>query len=100
MAFYDTAGSVKITARARPADAAAAIASDMAAKLYGASILKRNIEDNRHNFTRFFLLTKQDSHAKNRTGNSKTSIVFSIAKHSWLAFSGHGLLRHARSEPD
>lgn len=78
VAFYDTAGSAKMLKERRP-DGAAAIASEMAARLYGARILKRNIEDNPHNFTRFFLLTKQDTLASRRKGSWKTSIVFSTA---------------------
>lgn len=78
MSFYDTAGSVKMLKKERPADAAA-IASAMAAELYGARILKRNIEDNPRNFTRFFLLTKQKSFRKHQRGPWKTSIVFSTS---------------------
>lgn len=75
VAFYDTAGSVKMLKKERP-PASAAIASDIAARLYGAIILKRNIEDNSQNFTRFFLLTKQNNSKKSRTAHTKTSIVF------------------------
>lgn len=53
--FYDTAGSVKMLMEKKPADAAA-IASSVAAEIYGARILKRSIEDDRQNFTRFFAL--------------------------------------------
>ncbi len=53
--FYDTAGSVKMVVSEKLADAAA-IASSVAADIYGARILKRSIEDDRRNFTRFFLL--------------------------------------------
>lgn len=74
VAFYDTAGSVKAL-KDKGRDAAA-VASEAAASLYGANILKRNIEDYPHNFTRFFLLTKQDSWAKKGGGEWKTSIVF------------------------
>jgi prephenate dehydratase len=56
--FYDTAGSVKMLKEDKP-PGAAAIASESAAKIYGGIIVKRNLEDNRHNYTRFFLLTKQ-----------------------------------------
>ena len=56
--FYDTAGSVKMLREKQPAGAAA-IASESAARIYGGVIVKRNIEDNPHNYTRFFLLTKQ-----------------------------------------
>ena len=78
VAFYDTAGSVKMLKETRPEDCAA-IASAIAAELYGAVILKKNVEDNPHNFTRFFLLTKQNSARRSLKGASKTSIVFSTA---------------------
>lgn len=53
--FYDTAGSVKMLMEEKLTDAAA-IASSVAAEIYGARILKRSIEDDRQNFTRFFAL--------------------------------------------
>jgi prephenate dehydratase len=82
--FYDTAGSVKMVMAERP-EGGAAIASELAAKNYGGRILKREIEDDRQNFTRFFLLEPRGS--KPRTpgprasrGSAKewkTSLVFS-----------------------
>ena len=53
--YYDTAGSAKMIMEEQPGDAAA-IASAVAAEIYGARILRRSIEDDRRNFTRFFLL--------------------------------------------
>ena len=53
--FYDTAGSVKMLMEQLPTDAAA-IASTIAADLYGANVLQSGIEDDPSNFTRFFLL--------------------------------------------
>ena len=53
--FYDTAGSVKMIMEEGLTDAAA-IASAVAAEIYGAHILRRSIESDRQNFTRFFLL--------------------------------------------
>ena len=50
--FYDTAGSVKMVMEQRPAGGAA-IASALAAQIYGGRILKREIEDDRRNFTPF-----------------------------------------------
>ncbi len=73
--YYDTAGSVKLLKEQDLPDAAA-IASESAAKIYGGIVLKGNIEDNRQNFTRFFLLTKQQ-YVQNPTGPWKTSLVFS-----------------------
>jgi prephenate dehydratase len=76
-AFYDTAGSVKMMMEKRP-EATAAIASELAAKIYGGKILKRGIEDDRENHTRFFLLEPKG--AKPRAGDKKkpwkTSLVF------------------------
>lgn len=75
--FYDTAGSVKMVMEQRP-EGAAAIASELAAKTYKAAILKRGIEDDRQNYTRFFLLEPKGS--KPRPGDKakpwKTSLVF------------------------
>lgn len=51
----------------------AAISSDQAAKIYGAKILKKNVEDRPNNETRFIVLGKSD-HPK--TGNDKTSLCF------------------------
>ncbi len=55
--FYDTAGSVKMVMEEGLKDAAA-IASAAAAKIYGGRILKKSIEDDRQNYTRFFLLER------------------------------------------
>jgi len=53
--FYDTAGSVKMVMEKGLTDAGA-IASSVASTIYGAKILRKSIEDDRQNFTRFFLL--------------------------------------------
>jgi len=78
--FYDTAGSVKMIMKDRPGDSAA-IASDLAAKIYGGRILRREIEDDRQNFTRFFLLEPPGSKPRTLRGAAKnpwkTSLVFS-----------------------
>jgi prephenate dehydratase len=79
--FYDTAGSVKMVMEQRP-KGGAAIASALAAQIYKAAILKRGIEDDRQNFTRFFLLEPPGSGPRPASGSSKhpwkTSLVFSI----------------------
>ena len=69
---YDTAGSVKMIKEKGITDGGA-IASERAAEIYGMKVIAREIEDNPNNFTRFFILSKQDSPP---TGNDKTSIVF------------------------
>jgi len=70
----NTAGSVKMIKEMKMLDAAA-IASARAAEIYGMEILAREIEDAPNNFTRFFVLSKQDY---SPSGNDKTSIVFSL----------------------
>lgn len=70
----NTAGSVKMIKEQGLVDSAA-VASARAAEIYGMKIIAREIEDNPHNFTRFFILSKEDSPP---TGNDKTSIVFSL----------------------
>jgi len=71
---YDTAGSVKMIKEKGLTDGGA-VASTRAAEIYGMKIIAREIEDNPNNFTRFFILAKQDSPP---SGNDKTSIVFSV----------------------
>lgn len=77
--FYDTAGSVKMIVEQKLLDAAA-IASALAAEIYGAKVLRRSIEDDRRNFTRFFLLTKKGipgpELASPPSSEMKTSLVF------------------------
>jgi prephenate dehydratase len=74
--FYDTAGSVKMVMEKRE-PGAAAIASDVAAAIYGGEILKRSIEDYRQNFTRFFLLyPSKKLPPPPRAKEWKTSLVF------------------------
>ena len=76
--FYDTAGSVKMLSAERP-EGAAAIASEDASRIYLGKILKRNIEDNPKNFTRFFLLTKQRKPEVPVSPTAKVSVTFSAA---------------------
>jgi prephenate dehydratase len=71
-ATYDTAGSVRLL-REEGARDAAAIASEIAARLYGARILKRGLEDHRANFTRFFLLSRDGRPLRKP---DKTSLLF------------------------
>ena len=57
--FHDTAGAARALSQTREPDRAA-IAPDVAAELYGLKILKRHMEDARHNTTRFLVLTTED----------------------------------------
>ncbi len=53
----------------------AAIASELAAHLYGLNVLKSRIEDNINNCTRFLVLCK---HGAEPTGSDKTSVMLSF----------------------
>lgn len=71
---YDTAGSVKLIKEKLITDGAA-IASPRAAEIYSMDIITCGIEDNPNNFTRFFVLAKEDAPP---SGNDKTSVVFAV----------------------
>jgi len=71
---YDTAGSVKMIKEKNITDGAA-IASTRAAEIYRMNVINCGIEDNPHNYTRFFILAKEDAPP---TGNDKTSVVFAV----------------------
>ena len=86
--FYDTAGAVKHVIANRLQDAAG-IAGRQAAREYSGSILQSSIEDDKRNFTRFFLIRKlgkgagrkkgsADYHRLIPRGANKTSIVFQV----------------------
>jgi prephenate dehydratase len=97
--FYDTAGSVKHVITNKLKDSAG-IASRRAAREYRAKILQAGIEDDKRNFTRFFLIRKlkgglnKNPHPSQRTrrmglpqhvyekliphGANKTSIAFHV----------------------
>lgn len=58
----------------------AAIASDLAAKIYGLEIIKRGIETNKKNFTRFLVISNEENyeaHLKNIQKN-KASLYFRL----------------------
>jgi prephenate dehydratase len=74
VAYYDTAGSAKMI-RDQDRRDAAAVASARAARTYGLSVLKRNVESNHHNFTRFIVLSRKPGSVKR---GGKTSLVFSV----------------------
>ena len=88
--FYDTAGSVKHVVAEGLRDAAG-IASRRAAEVYAGKILKSGIEDDKKNFTRFFLIKRgtikpgKIKHAKPQSTRNagkakadKTSLAFSV----------------------
>lgn len=72
--FYDTAGSVKHVIEQNVPDAAG-IAGAQAAAEYGGRILRRNIEDDKQNFTRFFLVTRE---RRAPSDANKTSLAYAL----------------------
>ncbi len=88
---YDTAGSVKHVVAQRLQDAAG-IAGRHAAREYAGKILQAGIEDDKRNFTRFFLIRRSGASAALRKGSgasarylrliprgaNKTSIAFKL----------------------
>src|ERR1700722_12867062 len=93
--FYDTAGSVKHVIAGKLKDAAG-IAGRHAAREYSGKILQAGIEDDKSNFTRFFLIRKSSGGSSERKlnrerassavrfrgliprGANKTSIAFQV----------------------
>jgi prephenate dehydratase len=96
--FYDTAGSVKHVIAEKLTDAAG-IAGKQAAREYSGKIVQASVEDDKRNFTRFFLIRKlggrqatgkkrasakesakrsADYHRLIPAGANKTSIVFQV----------------------
>ena len=80
---YDTAGSVKMVKEKGITDGGA-VASARAAEVYEMKIIAKEIEDNPNNFTRFFVLSRQDSPP---SGSDKTSIVFSVRHKSGALYN-------------
>jgi len=73
----DTAGAAKEVAE-RGDPTRAAIASKLAAKIYGLHILAENVEDESHSTTRFIVLSRDAKRAKRGDGTVLTTFVFQV----------------------
>ncbi len=76
---YDTAGAAKMI-RDENLEDTAAIASELAAEIYGLQILARHIEDDHSNQTRFIVITSNASSpvlVNSEANDYRTSIIFS-----------------------
>jgi prephenate dehydratase len=73
----DTAGSARIVAEGSD-PTLAAIASSLAAEIYGLKILRHDIEDEQHNTTRFVILANEPDHAKPGDGLIVTTFLFRV----------------------
>jgi prephenate dehydratase len=73
----DTAGSARLVAEAND-PTLAAIASSLAAEIYGLKVLMQDIEDEKHNTTRFVVLAKEPDAAKAGDGPIVTTFIFRV----------------------
>ena len=71
----DAPSTAKAAEMVKDDPSAGAIASEMAAVLYGLQIVAKKIDDNPSNFTRFLVIAAK---SPGRIGRDKTSIMFSI----------------------
>ena len=75
----------------------AAIASELASQHYGLEILHRGIETNKRNFTRFFILKKNDEIKLDLNSINKASLCFNLThkvgslSQILLVLSSHGM---------
>jgi prephenate dehydratase len=77
MVEADTAGAAREIAELGDRSRAA-LAPAIAAEIYGLDILKRNVEDEEHNTTRFVIVSKADVRAKPNNGPVVTTFVFRV----------------------
>jgi prephenate dehydratase len=73
----DTAGSAREIAEAGD-KTRAAIATRLAAEIYGLQVLAENVEDETHNTTRFIVLSREKKWAQRGNGKVITTFVFRV----------------------
>jgi prephenate dehydratase len=73
----DTAGAARVVAEAGD-KSHAAIASKLAADIYGLDVLEADIEDEAHNTTRFLVLSREPDWAAAKDGPAITTFVFQV----------------------
>lgn len=73
--LYEATSTAKAAELAAREEDAAAIASEMAARLYDLKFIERHIEDRKNNFTRFLVIGKT---FLGRSGADKTSVLLSV----------------------
>jgi prephenate dehydratase len=77
VAELDTAGAARAIAE-RQDRSRAALASRLAAEVYGLQILRENVEDTDHNTTRFVILSTDDLRAAHGVGPIVTTFMFNV----------------------
>ena len=74
---YDTAGSARLISEENN-PLKGALASKIAAQIYGLKILQANVQDNKDNTTRFLVMEKKPENLINQQKKIITSIVFQV----------------------
>ena len=77
VALFDTAGSAQEVAKLQEKNRAA-IASSLAAEIYGLKILDANIQDKSDNYTRFIVLSQVKEIQSKKDTDYVTSIIFEV----------------------
>jgi prephenate dehydratase len=75
--WHDTAGSARHVAELKDASACA-IASSLAAEIYGLDVLKHDVEDEPHNMTRFLIMAPEPDDAPADSGPVITTFIFRV----------------------
>ncbi len=73
--LLEATSTAKAAELASQDDETAAIASELAAKIYDLKFVEKDIGDSKYNITRFLVISKE---VAQKTGKDKTSILFSI----------------------
>ena len=97
--WHDTAGSARHIAEMKD-PSIAAIASALAAEIYGLDILKADIEDESHNMTRFLIMAREPDDAPLEVRPRRHHLRVPRAQRSGRALQGAGRFRHQRREHD
>ena len=85
----DTAGSAQMVAEwGRPTEAA--IASSLAAELYGLDVLRANVEDAAHNTTRFYIAATEQDWPSPEAHGTVTTFVFRVRNVPAALYKGLG----------
>jgi prephenate dehydratase len=85
----DTAGSAREVAELKDVTRSA-IASRLAAEIYGLNILKENVEDEANSTTRFIVLSREKNWAKPGNGKTITTFVFRVRNVPAALYKGLG----------
>jgi prephenate dehydratase len=87
--WHDTAGSARHVAELKD-PSVAAIASSLAADIYGLDILAADVEDESHNMTRFLIMAPEPDDATLESGPVVTTFVFRVRNVPAALYKGLG----------